>query len=259
MQVRMMRVNRVAERRYVTALSGALAALHARMVEVLTPIGKAITAGRGDAARPESADYRRAARNVLDQALPQVKARATGAHVALEGALTASFKASMDKILPIVFTQLPANVRAAAAVKRVESIEYVTKAARDYADQVVSVFEDVESNFGIRWEVLEKRLRERSDVSKSRAELIARDQTGKLNGAIQKASQTAAGVTQYKWATAGDERVRESHDELDGEVFDWNGPGAPGIGHPGDDFQCRCTPLPILPGDEEYQETEEDA
>lgn len=259
-QALMMRVNRVAERRYTTALTGAFAALHAHMIKALTPIGKTITAGanaKRDAARPASADYRRASKVVLDEALPQVRARATGAHVALEGSLTSTYRATMDRILPITFKSLPANVRAAAEVKRMQSIEYVTDAARDYADAVVTVFESAESTFGLRWEALADQLKAEGLKSASRAELIARDQTGKLNGAINKASQQSAGVTQYKWATTGDDRVRTSHDDVNGNTYDWAGEGAPDIGHPGDDYQCRCTALPILPGDEDYQEPDE--
>lgn len=76
----------------------------------------------------------------------------------------------------------------------------------------------------------------RFEVSDSRAELIARDQIAKLNGAITEHRQRQYGVDRYRWSTSGDERVRPSHEALDGQVFTWDAP--PSVGHPGQDFQC---------------------
>jgi SPP1 gp7 family putative phage head morphogenesis protein len=100
---------------------------------------------------------------------------------------------------------------------------------------------------GVRVEVLAHDLRERFGVSDSRAELIARDQTLKLNGQINRHRQLAVGVEEYIWDTSGDERVRESHARLDGQKFSWHAP--PSVGHPGQDFQCRCTAIPVIPED----------
>ena len=89
---------------------------------------------------------------------------------------------------------------------------------------------------------------DRTDVSESRARLIARDQVAKLNGQFTRERQTDLGVTSYTWRTVGDERVRESHDAVDGMVFDWdNPPGTTDYNHPGEDYQCRCWAEPVLP------------
>lgn len=85
-------------------------------------------------------------------------------------------------------------------------------------------------------------------VSESRARLIARDQTNKLNGALTKARQEDLGVEEYVWDTSGDERVRPSHAELDGKVFRWDSP--PSVGHPGQDIQCRCVARPLFKNDQ---------
>jgi len=98
---------------------------------------------------------------------------------------------------------------------------------------------------GVRVEVLAHDLRERFEVSNSRAELIARDQTLKLNGQINRHRQLSVGVEEYIWDTSGDERVRESHAVLDGRKFSWHAP--PSVGHPGQDFQCRCGAIPVIP------------
>ncbi len=86
-------------------------------------------------------------------------------------------------------------------------------------------------------------------ISRRRAELIARDQTAKLNGQIQKAQQQDAGITEYIWCTTGDERVRKSHKNLNGKKFSWDNPPVNSDGrrcHPGEDFQCRCIGRPVF-------------
>ena len=83
--------------------------------------------------------------------------------------------------------------------------------------------------------------------SKKHARLIARDQTSKAIGQLTRVRHEQAGLTHYIWRTSGDERVRPSHSDLDGTVQEWQKP--PGIGHPGDDIQCRCVAEPVLPQD----------
>jgi hypothetical protein len=52
--------------------------------------------------------------------------------------------------------------------------------------------------------------------------------------------KTQEGETPYYiWRTAGDDKVRPSHAANEGRVFAWNDP--PETGHPGEDFNCRCT------------------
>ena len=88
-------------------------------------------------------------------------------------------------------------------------------------------------------------------VSRRRAELIARDQTAKLNGKIQQAQQQDAGIQEYVWSSTGDERVRKSHKALNGKKFSWNEP--PIVDertgrrcHPGEDYECRCIARPVF-------------
>ena len=87
-------------------------------------------------------------------------------------------------------------------------------------------------------------LRERYDVTESRAALIARDQTNKFNGELNRARQTSLGIEGYTWRTAGDERVRPTHEAIDGNVYAWSGRPAPPEGHPGQPIQCRCQAEP---------------
>jgi len=97
---------------------------------------------------------------------------------------------------------------------------------------------------GLRHEVIAKNIRKEVGVSKKRAQLIARDQVGKFYGRVQKQRQSNLGVTHYIWRTVRDNRVRESHESLDGERFAWDSP--PAVGHPGSDINCRCYADPDL-------------
>lgn len=88
-------------------------------------------------------------------------------------------------------------------------------------------------------------------ISKTHAKLLARDQLSKLNSNITKAQQEDAGVTEYKWRTVGDGRVRERHSDLDGKIFSWSNPPIVDIKtgrrcHPGEDYQCRCIAIPVI-------------
>jgi SPP1 gp7 family putative phage head morphogenesis protein len=102
---------------------------------------------------------------------------------------------------------------------------------------------------------ISKLLQEQAGYSKSRAELTARDQTLKLYGQIQEERQQKAGITKYVWTTSQDERVRPDHADLDGTVQAWDDPPVVDKrtgrrGHPGFDYQCRCTAVPVLDDDD---------
>lgn len=115
------------------------------------------------------------------------------------------------------------------------------KLIRSIPEQLLAEVETVISKgvtTGLRVESLAEQIEERFAVAQSRATLIARDQTMKLQGELTQVRQQALGVDSYTWQTSGDERVREEHRALDGKVFKWSDP--PSVGHPGSDFQCRC-------------------
>ena len=88
-------------------------------------------------------------------------------------------------------------------------------------------------------------LRNRYKSSGYNVRRLTRDQTSKLIGQLNRHRQTELGIAQYVWQTAGDERVRPSHRDNDGQTFSWAN-GSP-IGHPGEEIQCRCTPLAVIP------------
>lgn len=106
---------------------------------------------------------------------------------------------------------------------------------------------------GVPTRRLRDEIQQRFNVGRSRANLIARDQTAKLAGRIAQARHEDYGVHRYEWSTSGDGRVRQSHANLDGRIFTYaeGAPGESGRINPGEEFQCRCVGLAVLPDEDE--------
>ena len=99
-------------------------------------------------------------------------------------------------------------------------------------------------------------IQKRFETTRARADLIARDQVSKLNGQLTEIRQRSVGVETYIWRTGRDERVRDSHDVLEGMLCRWDDPtvysddggetwkSRSSIGgeeaHPGQPVNCRC-------------------
>lgn len=89
------------------------------------------------------------------------------------------------------------------------------------------------------------RLRERVDVSRSRAMLICVNEVSTAMAAGNQAAQLDAGVTEYIWLATKDQRTRDAHRARDGKKFRWDDP--PSDGHAGFPIRCRCTALAVIP------------
>lgn len=96
-------------------------------------------------------------------------------------------------------------------------------------------------------------------VTNRRAQMIARDQIGSLNGLITEKRQTGAGIGVYEWSTSRDSRVRDSHKDRNGNYYAWPGSGMAGKEingkkvlelvngkPPGREINCRCVALPVI-------------
>lgn len=102
---------------------------------------------------------------------------------------------------------------------------------------------------GQRADEIAKKLADTEKVTAGRARRIARTEIAKANAAITKARAQYVGAEQYFWRTAGDEAVRESHAELDGQIFRFDDPpeiDGEGAHGPGEIYECRCYAEPII-------------
>ena len=130
---------------------------------------------------------------------------------------------------------------------RKENVARITGMAEDQLGKIERILEEGDGHYA---ETLAKEIKRQCiDVSDSRAELIARDQVLTLNAQITTQRQRDVGVEEFIWTTSGDERVRDSHQELDGQKFRYDDPpvvdGEPAL--PGEPILCRCIPYPVIP------------
>jgi len=135
-----------------------------------------------------------------------------------------------------------------------DNTRLITSIPEQYLTQVESI---VMTNIraGGRPSSIAKLLQKQFDVTENRAKMIARDQTAKVNGDLNKKRQLATGFEYFQWLTSEDERVRDRHDDISDKItaygkgiYRWDNPplsenGTPII--PGQDFQCRCTGRPV--------------
>ena len=149
-----------------------------------------------------------------------------------------------------------------------QNVQLITKLAEETRADIERIVEDgfqrgrrIES---IRKDILSntKLTPGRFRKTRTRAELVSRDQTAKLNGQLSQLRQNEIGVSMYIWRTVQDEKVRTSHNAMNGRLCRWdnatlysNDGGKTwlqrsGIGgieqHPGQDYQCRCFPEAVF-------------
>jgi SPP1 gp7 family putative phage head morphogenesis protein len=130
----------------------------------------------------------------------------------------------------------------------------------DFSKQSVqSLREAVEENAmqGYRFDRLKDVIKQRYGVTANKAKFLARQETSLFMSKYRHQRFSQGGVKQYKWSTAHDERVRDSHKRLDGRVFQYDDPpitdratGAKNA--PGEDYNCRCLDIPLLDKVAEY-------
>jgi SPP1 gp7 family putative phage head morphogenesis protein len=237
-----------------TLAAGILVALGPTLAGLPTP---------PDAPGPTRQDSRASSRGALER----LRRGMFGPDVASNAALDAAARTvdangrEFQRVFKIDARQVSPGLPPLIEQFRAENVQLITSIQSDLLDQVSKLVDEAWSS-GARVEDLRAKLQERLGVSKSRADLIARDQVLKLNAKITQARQTLAGVTEYIWTTSGDERVRgnpdgkypdsdRDHYRLDGKRFRWDSP--PVINektgeraHPGEDYQCRCVATPVI-------------
>lgn len=91
----------------------------------------------------------------------------------------------------------------------------------------------------------------------SRAKLVVRTESAKVNTAITEVRSRSLGVKGYIWSSSGDARVRDTHSMLDGVLIFWDdaptfmyttqkGTQSNMVGHCGETPNCRCIAIPII-------------
>lgn len=146
-----------------------------------------------------------------------------------------------------------------------DNVDLITSITNKPLDRMREIVQQGQAD-GRRIEAIAKDINSAYSNGMSRAQLIARDQTAKLNGQITRKQQEDAGVRMYVWRTVGDQRVRETHRHAHGLYFKYDDvtvysddegetwkpktldfPNIKGkFVHPEEDYQCRCRPRAVF-------------
>lgn len=141
------------------------------------------------------------------------------------------------------------------------NVNLITSIKNDFINDIGSnVFDNYKRGF--RHTELISEIRERGNVTYSRAKLIARDQTAKINSDFDEARNRRLGFDVYKWSGTGDQRQRKSHKVLNNMLCKYSDPDVYSdddgqtwkkrksigafCGKCGEDIQCRCRGLAYI-------------
>lgn len=164
----------------------------------------------------------------------------------------AQFHAVLRSVYGVdILTGAPPGLRAALSSWEVQNIQLIksipVESLGRMQNKIVNALQT-----GQTMRDTQKAIVEEFGVASRRAELIARDQVGKLNGQLTELRQTDIGVDSYVWRGVLDSRERPEHVAREGKVFRWDQP--PDDGHPGQPIQCRCIAEPNLPSWEDLEQ-----
>lgn len=130
-----------------------------------------------------------------------------------------------------------------------EQVELITSIPTGMAERVQRWAHEAQTG-GRRASEVAEAIENSAIVGVNRAKLIARTEIAKANATLTRARAESVGITHYIWRTAGDQAVREAHEQMDGLVFEFaTAPFVEGEGyhHPGEFPNCRCYAEPIIP------------
>lgn len=121
------------------------------------------------------------------------------------------------------------------------------------SEQIADLRAMVKANaeIGYRFDRLVSQIEQRYDVTQTKAEFLARQETSIFTSKARQARFGDVGITKYVWRTAQDSEVREDHRKLNGREFEYSKPPivdeATGRrAGPGQDFNCRCIDEPMI-------------
>lgn len=131
----------------------------------------------------------------------------------------------------------------------VENVALIKSIPQQYFTQVEGIVMRGYSR-GRDLEEITKELLSRYEVTSSRAALIARDQSNKLNAVTTQARRQELGITEAIWQHShGGKEPRKSHVAADGRKFKIAEGCLIDGRHilPGEEINCRCTSKSVLP------------
>jgi SPP1 gp7 family putative phage head morphogenesis protein len=127
-----------------------------------------------------------------------------------------------------------------------ENVNLIKGASEDIRNKLKSTiarsFRD-----GTRSNELFDKIKEITNYSENRFKLIARDQTSKLYGQLNRQRSQDLGLDSYIWRGVLDERERAKHIALEGKIRKWGEEEF----DPGDEIRCRCRGESII-GEESF-------
>lgn len=155
-----------------------------------------------------------------------------------------------------ISAQLHQDLRNAPVGRRVRElletqVELITSIPRKAAERAQTlVLHGIESSK--RASEIAEEIENTTNVTRSRAVLIARTEVSRVATVLVQARAESVGSTHYIWRTAGDSDVRPGHRVMEGRVCEWANPPAVREGerimyhHAGEIWNCRCYPEPII-------------
>lgn len=151
--------------------------------------------------------------------------------------------------------KMTAAMRDAYQAVRAENVGLIRSVAEQHLGKVETIVMQSVSQ-GRDLGTLTNELTKSFGVTRRRAAFIARDQNNKATAVMTRVRHLELGITQAKWLhSAGGKTPRPEHVAMSGKIYDiakgvdfGNGEG---VVWPGTALNCRCVPVPIVPGFED--------
>ena len=240
-------INRIAEIKYKTSLKKILRIMNAAVKDIDDPVQ--MSAALSELSRNK---------NFVELSI-SVATKFTG-YLNNEEAKTWKEVASElkgGKILAELFEKsLDINVRKTMKQTIANNAKLISEIPLGVSEKITN-YVAAETRKGYRSDQIAKNLKKKyNQYSESKINLIARTEASKGSTALTESRSKDVGSMWYVWRTANDgNRVRGSHQIMQGVVCNWNDPPSPelldkekfvGNYHPGGIWNCRCWPQPVI-------------
>ena len=142
-----------------------------------------------------------------------------------------------------------ANTDTGAAIRDLQQYQVllIKSLPIEAAQRVQRIATEALSN-GNRYDALRQEILRTSEVTKSRATLIARTESSRCAATLTQVRAQMNGSSGYTWRAHRDKRTRRSHREMNGRFVAWDEPPTLDnlTGHAGCVPNCRCFTMPVF-------------